>query len=113
MLDMAQPQLASYYALFCSALVWLTAMVFILQVDSSNVWLRDGMDGTAYFPEEDGSFFLQGIDTFTSLDVEGLDFAPLDQQPGPSSSQAAADPRPVFKSVIASKKGPSHPVKVR
>ena len=71
------------------------------------------MDGTAYFPEEDGSFVLRGIDTFTCLDVEGPDFPHLDQQPGPSSSiQAVADPRPVFKSVIASKKGPSHPVKV-
>ena len=84
-------------------------------MDQANVWLRDGVDGTAYFPEEDGSFSLHAIDQYTTLDVEGPEL--VVQQSGSSSSMSVAvdssNSRPAFKSVIPAKKMSTHSIKVR
>ena len=44
-----------------------------LQVSPSEAWLRDDIDGTAYFPRPDGNFHLQesGVLSFATLVVEG------------------------------------------
>ena len=65
-----------------------------MKVDPANVWLRDGVDGTAYFPEQDGTLNLDAIDRFTSLEVEG----------GRSKFHICScriATRPMFKSVTA------------
>lgn len=80
------------------------------------MWLRDGIEGTAYFAEENGQFDFSNLEPFTTLDVEGPDL----RTSQPSSSNITVDsvnprtstPHPLFKSVVASKKGPIHSIKV-
>ena len=45
-----------------------------MQVNPSETWLSDECDGTAFFPQEDGSFNLSSlkISLYTTLVVEGL-----------------------------------------
>lgn len=82
------------------------------------MWLRDEIDGSPFFAEDNGLFNLEDIQEFTTLDVEGPELK-IFSQPG-SSSSATVDsgnrtsaPPPVFKSVIATKKGANHSIKVR
>ena len=69
------------------------------------MWLRDGIDGTPFFAEENGHFHFEGIQEYTTLDVEGPELR-MFSQPGSSSSvtvdsgSRTSAPPPVFKSVI-------------
>lgn len=44
-----------------------------MQVDPSEFYLKDEIDGTTYFPQEDGSFNLleEGLTLYANLLVEG------------------------------------------
>lgn len=67
-----------------------------------------------YLPASDGNFSLEGLQHFTTLDVEGGDIlGSAEGQPSTSSSLAVSATRPNFKSVIAPKKGAVHRFKVR
>ena len=78
------------------------------------MWLRDRVDSSAFFAEENGSFSLDSIADFTTLDVEGPEL----RQPGLSSSvtvdsaNRSSNQLPVFKSVVGTKKGAIHSIKV-
>ena len=76
------------------------------------MWLMDRVDGTVYFPEESGTFPLQGIERYTTLIVEGPE-AQEARSPITLASTSSASDRPKFKSVITPKKGTTHGIKVR
>ena len=46
---------------------------FAIQVNPSEVWLKDEIDGTVYFPLQNGNFDLQnqGMSCYATLIVEG------------------------------------------
>ena len=81
------------------------------------MWLMDRVDGTVYFPEESGTFPLQGIERYTTLIVEGPEAqearSPITLASTSSASTSSASDRPKFKSVITPKKGTTHGIKVR
>ena len=62
-----------------------------MQVNPSEVWLRDDCDGTAFFPQENGNFNLssQGISPFAALVVEG---PPMLASPLPRSTNIPRQP---------------------
>lgn len=102
------------------------------QVNPSEVWLRDEIDETAYFPQQDGSFNLlgAGISSYTHLIVEGRRNLDPPRIPGsaavagsmslsstPASSAATLTARgrqssSGFRFVIAPKRAPSFNLKV-
>ena len=43
----------------------------MLQVDPSEVWLKDECDGSAFFADESGRFTLHGVTPYSTLLVEG------------------------------------------
>ena len=102
----------------------------ILQVNPSEAWLRDDVDGSVYFPQPDGNFNLQEaeVSLYASLIVEGpsalqlphtnlptlsrsssVAMSALSSTPaaGPSTNAQASN----FRSVIASKRAPSFNLK--
>lgn len=103
----------------------------MLQVNPSEAWLRDEVDGTVYLPQPDGNFNLQeaGVPSYASLIVEGpsaqhprTNLPPasrsnsaatmsLSSTPGPSTSTQGLS-SPSFRSVIAAKRGPSFNLKI-
>lgn len=82
------------------------------------MWLKDRVDGTAYFPEENGHFNLEAIHPYGTLEVEGPEILREGNMRSGSSSVDCLQPRssavltPAFKSVVASKKSANHSVKV-
>lgn len=109
------------------------------QVSPSEAWLRDEIDDTAYFPQQDESFDLlgAGVTQYTHLIVEGRNLesqralstslAAIAGSMSLSSTPAAASsatltargqqsssslPSPFFRSVIAPKRVPSFNLKV-
>ena len=101
-------------------------------MNPSKVWLRDEIDGAAYFPLQNGSFDLQsqGVSCYATLIVEGPTVTistparnnlPRSQLQGTSSmmslpstppSQSFSAPSSSFQSVIAPKCVPSFSLKV-
>ena len=91
------------------------------QVDPSEVWLCDECDGTAYFPQ-DGHFNLHGanLSTFQLLIVEGPEIGVqrTSHPRHPSSISVTSTPNPTslppptFRSVTATRRGPSFSLKV-
>jgi len=85
------------------------------------VWLRDECDGTAYFPQE-GHFQLHSdsISTYTTLIVEGPEMGGQrtinPRQPSSisvtSTHNSTPLPPPTFRSVTATRRGPSFSLKV-
>ena len=91
---------------------------YYLQVDPAEVWLRDDCDGTAYFPQE-GHFHLHSMPTYSMLVVEGPEMGggqrtsnsrqvSVTSIPTPTSSL----PPPTFRSVTATRRGPTFSLKV-
>ena len=84
-----------------------------MQVNPSDVWLRDECDGSVCLPEQNGDFNLDQIGPYTTLVVEGPT-AGFSMRAGMVSStsgrsqqthmQSSLPPAPMFRSVIASKK---------
>ena len=86
--------------------------LIILQLDPNNIWLKDDVDGTVIFPEEDGTFNLENINQYTVFDVEGSEMR-ASTGSNSVSVDSATSSRPTFKSVIAPKKAPtSYSIKV-
>ena len=108
-------------------------------MNPSEVWLRDEIDGAAYFPLQDGNFDLQsqGVSRYATLIVEGptvtstparnnlprsqplqgtSSMMSLSSTPGSQSSiplhSTAASTSSSFQSVIAPKRVPSFSLKV-
>ena len=96
----------------------------MLQVNPCETWLRDDCDGTAFFPQDDGSFDFDslGVSAYTTLVVEGPALATpvvsscMSNLPRPSpSATVSATPTsipPSFRSVTASKRQLSFSLKV-
>lgn len=90
--------------------------VSTLQVNPSDVWLRDECDGSVYLPEQNGDFKFEQLRPYTTLMVEGPTISPgfnmragFSSTPGRSQQanthmQSSLPPAPMFRSVIASKK---------
>ena len=99
-------------------------------MNPSEVWLRDEIDGAAYFPLQNGEFDLQGqgVSRFATLTVEGptlpISTSSRNNLPRPMSlssttppgNQSASTPLSSagssFQSVIAAKRAPSFSLKV-
>ena len=109
------------------------------QVCPSEAWLRDEIDGTAHFPQPDGSFDLlgAGVSQYAHLMVEGRRVLDSPRVPNTTSSMSlsstpaagaassatssltargqsspASSGSPFFRSVIAPKRAPSFNLKV-
>ena len=74
-------------------------------VDISEVWLRDELDGRAYFPEPNGSF--RGLLDLQVLTVEGPAADEVSPMPrvsnmfsSTSASRRGLPPPPFFRSVV-------------
>ncbi len=65
-------------------------------------------------PDNEGNFPLENIDPYTTLDVEGVETPITGSNSATSSTSSvpASRPPPIFKSVLAPKKGALHSVKV-
>ena len=101
----------------------------MFHVSVSEVWLKDDITGKVYFPEEHGSFHLADIEGYPTLTVEGPDMSQSTSLPrrgnpflratsstvsstlsaGSSGSSPGA---PIFRSVVAPRKGSTLCVKI-
>ena len=102
----------------------------MFHVSISEVWLKDDITGKAYFPGEDGSFHLADIAEYITLTVEGPDLSQSTSLPrranpfqrsslySASSSTVSSTPSgtspatPIFRSVVAPRKGSTFCVKI-
>lgn len=96
-------------------------LTYNIQVNPSEVWLRDLYDDTLHFPE-DGLFTFSGdVASYATMVVEGPPATPPSLGQRPSTSRAATVsstpqhnhlPPPTFRSVTSQKRLPSFSLKI-
>ena len=114
-------------------------MYYILlhtQVKADEAWLKDEIAGSAYLPQQDGTFDLRDLAPYTTLTVEGPSAVPVSiAQSGPNVFHSTSAPSqtvsstpmgssllglpatstvtpPSFRSVLASRRLPSFSLKI-